>query len=77
RVGTGSLEGYGVLSPTAFRTDYYTLARLTFRDMRQINPYSNAYTERLRKHKKQIEKALAGRPEQRLAEIKKAATDKL
>ena len=77
RVGTGSLEGYGVLSPTAFRTDYYTLARLTFRDMRQINPYSNAYTERLRKHKKQIEKALAGRPEQRLAEIKKTATDKL
>lgn len=76
-VGTGTLDGYGVVSAAAFHSEYYTLARVRFKDLHGVDPYSTTYTHRLREHKKQISKAFAHRGAQRLEDIRSEATAQL
>ncbi|MDK8502297.1 FtsX-like permease family protein [Aerococcus sp. UMB1112A] len=67
--GTGALKGYGVLAEEAFDSELYMLARMTFEDLEGLDPYSQAYTDKIQAHKDQVAEVLADRPEERLAAI--------
>ncbi|MFT8329924.1 MAG: FtsX-like permease family protein [Bifidobacterium psychraerophilum] len=69
--GSGSLEGYAVISRNVFDSDVYTIARLSYKDLDSLSDhYSKEYKERLQRHKERLDAILAGRPSQRLQEIK-------
>ncbi|ERL65756.1 FtsX-like permease family protein [Schleiferilactobacillus shenzhenensis] len=75
--GTGSLNGFAVVPASAFRSDYYMLARLTYRNTKGIDPYSQTYTDRLAVHKTQLKTLLKNQPAKRLAAIKEQAQAKI
>jgi putative ABC transport system permease protein len=75
--GSGSLKGFGVVTKQAFRSDYYMLARLTFKNTQGVDPYSSQYTQLLDTHKDQLKTLLKNQPQKRLAAIKKQANAKI
>ncbi|WP_230083508.1 FtsX-like permease family protein [Aerococcus sanguinicola] len=75
--GTGALKGYGLLAEDAFDSELYMLARMSFEDLEGLDPYSQAYTDKVQRHKDQVAEALADRPEERLAEIQDQGYGKL
>ena len=76
--GSGSLEGYGVVTPEAFDSDTYMIARLSYSDLERMGDhYSDAYADRLQQHKDDLDRILAGRPADRLKEIKNQLTPQI
>ncbi|MFC0265509.1 FtsX-like permease family protein [Alloscardovia macacae] len=75
--GTGELEGYGVVTPDAFDSDVYMIARLSFTDTQGLDPYSDEYTQKITQHKKALDTALEDQPSERLAAIKKTYQEKI
>ncbi|BDR56017.1 FtsX-like permease family protein [Xylocopilactobacillus apis] len=71
--GTGELKGYAVVLPQNFQSDYYMIARLTFRDTKGLNPYSHKYNKRVEDHKKDLNDLLKSQPQERLATIKESS----
>ena len=67
--GTGQLTGYGVVLPSVFQSDVYMIARISYDDLASLSYASQAYTEKLEDHKKQLESLVADNDEQRLARI--------
>lgn len=67
--GTGQLTGYGVVLPSVFQSDVYMIARISYDDLAKLSYASQAYTEKLEDHKKQLESLVADNDEQRLASI--------
>lgn len=68
--GSGALTGYAVVVPQAFDSDVYMTARLTFNDTEGLDPYSDAYADRVHAHRDELEDLLADRPGLRLAEVR-------
>lgn len=68
--GSGELKGYAVVDESAFNSDYYMIARLTFSDLRGLDPYSDEYSERLNKYKDELNNLLKDQPGERLISIK-------
>ena len=56
--GSGELNSYAVVTEDAFDCDYYMIARITFRDTQGLDPYSDAYTDKIQAHKNQLETLL-------------------
>ena len=75
--GTGELSGYAVVVPEAFDSDVYMLARLSYSDLRGVDPYSADYTEKLQAHKDEMSELLKERPALRLASIQAEYQDKI
>ncbi|MFD1432728.1 FtsX-like permease family protein [Lacticaseibacillus yichunensis] len=71
--GTGELNGYAVILPSAFDSDVYMLARMRFTDLKTVDPYGNTYKDRLQTHKTAIDKALKTQPKNRLAQLQTEA----
>lgn len=69
--GTGSLNGYAIVPDNTFDSDIYMLARMTFRDLEDVDPYSDKYTDLLQNHKDELDGLLKDQPEIRLAAVKK------
>ncbi|WEV75035.1 ABC transporter permease [Bifidobacterium sp. ESL0800] len=70
--GSGSLDGYAVVTPGAFKSDDYMMARLTYTDLDHMRDhYSAAYNDALQVHKKALDRILAGRPKVRRQAIEK------
>lgn len=69
--GAGELKGYAFVKNSVFDSDYYMLARITFKDTKDMNPYTDKYTDCIQDHKSKLEKLLADQPELRLEAIKK------
>ncbi|WEV41667.1 hypothetical protein OZX57_06690 [Bifidobacterium sp. ESL0682] len=68
--GSGSLDGYAVVTPGAFKSDDYMIARLTYTDLDHMRDhYSSQYNDKLQEHKKALDKILAGRPKARRQSI--------
>ncbi|HEL1557877.1 TPA: FtsX-like permease family protein [Streptococcus suis] len=67
--GTGQLTGYGVVLPSVFQSDVYMIARISYDDLAKLSYASQAYTEKLEDHKKQLESLVADNDEQRIASI--------
>lgn len=68
--GAGELKGYAFVKNTVFDSDYYMLTRITFKDTKNIDPYSDEYTEIIQKHKNELEQLFINQPEIRLQTIK-------
>lgn len=75
--GTGELNGYGLVIPSAFDSDVYMIARLRFKDTQGLDPYSKLYTQRLEAHKTALNKLLAAQPALRFKEIQKQFQDRI
>ena len=69
--GAGELKGYAFVKDSVFDSDYYMLARITFKDTRNVDPYTKKYTDCIQNHKSKLEKLLVNQPELRLEAIKK------
>ena len=68
--GSGELNSYAVVTEDAFDCDYYMIARITFRDTQGLDPYSDAYTDKIQAHKNQLETLLEDAPAQRLDAVR-------
>lgn len=75
--GTGSLNGYAVVPKSAFDSDYYMLARMTFKDTKDLDPYSDEYTDKIQNHKDSLDKLLKDQPEKRLNSLKQQYQEKI
>lgn len=75
--GTGELKGYGVVVPENFSSDYYMVARMTFKDTHGIDPYSKTYNKRIDSHKEDVNRLLKGQPKKRLISIQTLAQTKI
>ena len=68
--GTGELKRYGFVKKDVFDSDFYMIARVTFRDTQNVNPYSDTYTDLIQTHKNQLDKLLESQPALRLETLK-------
>lgn len=75
--GTGELQGYAVVTPKAFDSDVYMIARLSFKDTEGVDPYSNEYTKLVQAHKDELDALLADQPNLRLTSIKNEYQEKI
>ncbi|WEV53375.1 FtsX-like permease family protein [Bifidobacterium sp. ESL0704] len=76
--GSGSLDGYAVVAPSAFQSDDYMMARLTYTDLDHMRDhYSAAYNDALQVHKKALDRILAGRPKARRQAIERQVTSQI
>lgn len=68
--GTGELSGFGVVNKANFDSPYYMVARMTFEDTKNVDPYSKDYTNKVQAHKDDIDEQLKNQPKKRLSTIK-------
>ena len=68
--GTGELGCYAVVTPDAFDSEVYMIARIRYSDMRGLDPYSTEYSERVAAHKDELNALLAEQPQERLSAIR-------
>ena len=68
--GTGELKSFGVVNASNFDSPYYMIARMTFKDTKNLDPYSDNYTKKVQKHKDDLNEQLEEQPEKRLTAIK-------
>lgn len=73
--GTGSLDSFGVVSKNVFNSDVYMMAKITFKDTKGIDPYSDEYTDLIQKHKDDLNKLLVDQPQLTLTSIKDDANE--
>lgn len=69
-VGTGELNGYAVVNEDVFDSDVYMMAKLTFTDTENLDPYSDEYNDKIQEHKDELAKLLGEQQEIRLSNIK-------
>lgn len=75
--GSGELKGYAVVTKENFDSDYYMLARISYKDLRDLNPYQNTYKNRLAKHKNKLENLLENQGAKRLNTIQTQYQEKI
>lgn len=68
--GNGVLKYYAVVPESAYDSDFYTIARIRYDDLKKLNPFSETYKEKLAKKEKALEDLLSDNPSQRLAQLK-------
>ena len=76
-VGTGDLMGYAVMRPPVFDCDYHMLARLSNSDTKGLDPYSDNYLDKVKKHKKELDRAHDNAPARRLAAVRATYDDQI
>lgn len=72
-IGTGVLNGFGVVQDEVFNLDQYSMLNAQFQDIQEFAFYSDDYEQQLAQRTEMVEKAFNGREEERLAEIKAEA----
>lgn len=75
--GTGELKGYAVVLPENFQKDYFSIARLTFKDTKSLDPYDSIYPKRVESHQKDLDKILHELPKHRLKAVENQANFKI
>lgn len=76
-VGTGSLDGYGVIQEAQFSAEGYSIARLCFKDTKGLSPYSDGYKAAMKAHQSAIENALDQRADERRQAYQRAKLAKI
>ncbi|QTJ51338.1 FtsX-like permease family protein [Dolosigranulum pigrum] len=69
-IGTGVLNGFGVVQDEVFNLDQYSMLNAQFQDIQKFAFYSDDYEQQLAQRTEMVEEAFDGREEERLAEIK-------
>lgn len=72
-IGTGVLNGFGVVQDEVFNLDQYSMLNAQFQDIQEFAFYSDDYEQQLAQRTEMVEEAFDGREEERLAEIKAEA----
>ena len=68
--GNGSLAGYGVILPSQFNSDVYSIARVRYDDFKNLDAFSSDYRSKRDQHQEALQDLLADNGQKRLASIK-------
>lgn len=72
-IGTGVLNGFGVVQDEVFNLDQYSMLNAQFQDIQGFAFYSDDYEQQLAQRTEMVEEAFDGREEERLGEIRAEA----
>jgi len=73
-LGDGVVDSFAVINEENFDLDDHSLARMTFRDIKGLDTYSDNYKKKMKSHIEEVESAFALRPEIRLQNYQKEGT---
>ena len=68
--GTGKLDGYAIVPETDFTSNDYMIARIRYKDLENVSPFSEEYANKISERKAELKKLFKDEPEKRLTEIK-------
>ncbi|MFS9180948.1 FtsX-like permease family protein [Streptococcus timonensis] len=75
--GNGNLSAYGVVTKDIFKSSVYTIARLHFTSLTDINPFSSDYEKKLEEEEETLKELVADNGQARLKKIKEESQEKL
>lgn len=75
--GNGNLSAYGVVTKDNFKSSVYTIARLRFNSLTDVNPFSVDYEKKLEEEEATLKELVADNGQARLEEMKKDAQKSL
>lgn len=75
--GNGNLAAYGVVTDDNFKSSVYTIARLRFTSLTDVNPFSSDYEKKLEAEEATLKEQLADNGQARLEKMKKDAQESL
>ena len=68
--GNGNLAGYGVILPSQFDSDVYSIERVRYDDLKKLDTFSSDYKTKRAQHQEELQDLLADNGQKRLASIK-------
>lgn len=71
--GNGVLKYYAVTSDSAFDSEFYTIARIRYNDLKGLNPFSKTYKEKLAAKEDSLDDLLSDNADKRLNQLKSEA----
>lgn len=75
--GNGNLSAYGVVTKDNFKSSIYTIARLRFNSLTDVNPFSVDYEKKLEEEEATLKELVADNGQARLEKMKKDAQKSL
>ena len=75
--GNGNLVAYGVVTEENFKSSVYTIARLRFASLTDVNPFSSDYEKKLEEEEETLKNLVADNGQARLEKMKKDAQESL
>lgn len=75
--GNGNLAAYGVVTKDNFKSFVYTIARLRFASLTDVNPFSSDYEKKLEEEEETLKELVADNGQVRLKKMKKDAQESL
>lgn len=66
----GKLDGYAIVPETDFTSNDYMIARIRYKDLENVSPFSEEYANKISERKTELKELFKDEPEKRLAEIK-------
>lgn len=75
--GNGNLAAYGVVTKDNFKSSVYTIARLRFDSLTDVNPFSSDYEKKLEEEEATLKELVADNGQARLEKMKKDAQKSL
>ena len=75
--GNGNLSAYGVVTKDNFKSSVYTIARLRFASLTDVNPFSSDYEKKLEEEEATLKELVADNGQARLEKMKKDAQKSL
>ena len=75
--GNGNLSVYGVVIKDNFKSSVYTIARLRFTSLTDVNPFSSDYEKKLEEEEATLKDLVADNGQARLEKMKKEAQESL
>ncbi|WP_423215585.1 FtsX-like permease family protein [Streptococcus equinus] len=71
--GNGVLKYYAVTSESAFDSQFYTIARIRYDELKSLNPFSESYKEKLAAKENTLDDLLSDNADKRLNQLKSDA----
>ena len=75
--GNGNLAAYGVVTEANFKSSVYTIARLRFASLTDVNPFSSDYEKKQEEEEATLKDLVADNGQARLEKMKKEAQESL
>ena len=75
--GNGNLAAYAVVTEDNFNSPVYTIARLRFASLTDVNPFSSDYEKKLEEEEETLKELVADNGQARLEKMKKDAQESL
>ena len=75
--GNGNLAAYAVVTEENFKSSVYTIARLRFASLTDVNPFSSDYEKKLEEEEETLKELVADNGQARLKKMKKDAQESL